>query len=125
MRLDEQGNLLLGTKARSIGERLAVNGIIRAKEIKVEATNWPDYVFQPEYKLRPIRDVDNYIKDNGHLPNVPKAAEVSAQGIALGEMNKILLEKIEELTLYIIQQDKRIEYLEQIVATNDIKKENR
>ncbi|MBL1411239.1 hypothetical protein [Sphingobacterium faecale] len=59
------------------------------------------------------------------LPNVPKAAEVSAQGIALGEMNKILLEKIEELTLYIIQQDKRIEYLEQIVTTNDIKKENR
>lgn len=79
-------------------------------------------MFQSEYQLKTLKQLDTYIKTNGHLPNVPKAAEVSEQGIALGEMNKILLEKIEELTLYIIQQDKRIEQLEQDSKVKDIKK---
>ena len=72
--------------------------------------------------MRQIDCVSYAILDNGHLRNVPKASEAAEQGIALGEMNKILLEKIEELTLYIIQQDKRIEQLEQRAEAKDLKK---
>ena len=93
-------------------EKLSVNGKIRAKEIKVEATGWPDYVFKPDYEKMSLQELDNYIKANGHLPEVPAAAEVEKEGVALGEMNKILLKKIEELTLYLIQQNKKIEVLE-------------
>ncbi|WP_202912429.1 hypothetical protein [Sphingobacterium olei] len=94
-------------------EKLSVNGNIRAKEIKVEAANWPDYVFTSDYELQSLKEVENYIKKYGHLPHVPKADEVDANGISLGEMNKILLQKIEELTLHLIEKDKRVTYLEE------------
>ncbi|RWU09972.1 hypothetical protein [Pedobacter chitinilyticus] len=85
------------------------NGKIRAKEIKVEATGWPDYVFKADYKLNTLPELEAYIKANGHLPGVPAATEVEKEGVALGEMNKILLKKIEELTLHLIEKDKKIE----------------
>lgn len=98
---------------------LAVNGKIRSHEIKVETTGWPDYVFGEAYKLPPLSDTEKFIKANGHLPDVPKASVAEAEGISLGEMNKILLKKIEELTLHLIEKDKimkkmaeRIERLE-------------
>ncbi|WP_207795854.1 hypothetical protein [Sphingobacterium haloxyli] len=105
-----QGNVGIGTDAP--GERLSVNGNIRAKEIKVEANNWPDYVFQENYHLRPLAEVKDYIKVNGHLPEIPSAKEVEEQGLSLGEMNKLLLKKVEELTLHIIQLEERVSEME-------------
>ncbi|SNR62861.1 hypothetical protein SAMN04488009_2832 [Maribacter sedimenticola] len=91
---------------------LAVNGEIRAKEIKVETANWPDYVFTKNYKLLSLEEVQKHIDKNGHLPNIPSATEIETNGVELGEMNRLLLEKIEELTLYIIRQEERIKILE-------------
>ena len=89
-------------------EKLSVNGKIRAKEIKVEATGWPDYVFKPDYEKMSLQELDIYIKANGHLPEVPSAAHAEKEGIALGEINKVLLKKIEELTLHLIEKDKQL-----------------
>lgn len=88
------------------------SGLVRAREIKIDALVWADYVFKPDYQLMPLSEVENYINQNGHLPNVPTEKEVLEEGINVGEMNKILLEKIEELTLHIIEQEKRIVELE-------------
>ncbi|UIR54605.1 hypothetical protein LZQ00_09995 [Sphingobacterium sp. SRCM116780] len=85
---------------------LAVNGKIRSQEIKVETANWPDYVFQKDYDLKKLDAVAAFIDQNGHLPGVPKAKEIESNGVELGEMNKILLKKIEELTLYLIEEKK-------------------
>mgnify|MGYP000037970901 FL=1 len=83
--------------------QLAVNGNIHAKEVKVDLTGWPDYVFQSEYTLPTLEEVEKHIAEKGHLINMPSAKEVEENGVALGEMNKLLLQKIEELTLYIIE----------------------
>ena len=107
------GNVGIGTTSPT--SKLAVNGDIRAKEIKVEATNWPDYVFEDGYVLRPLSEVDGFIKKNGHLPEIPKASEVETKGIALGEMNKLLLKKVEELTLYLIERDKELQRQRQVI----------
>ncbi|MDQ0638322.1 hypothetical protein QF042_001887 [Pedobacter sp. W3I1] len=101
------GKVGIGTEVFGT-ERLAVNGNIRAREIKVEATGWPDYVFQKDYKISSLADLDRYIKLNKHLPGIPDAQEVKENGIELGEMNKLLLQKIEELTLHLIEKDKTI-----------------
>lgn len=92
-------------------EQLTVNGTIRSKEVKVEASPWPDYVFDESYDLRSLAETEQYIKDNKHLPNIPSVAEVSENGIELGEMNAKLLEKIEELTLHQIKQQHMIDLL--------------
>lgn len=89
------------------------NGNIWAKEIKVALTNpWPDYVFNETYELPALNDVEDYINKYKHLQNVPTAEEIKRNGLELGEMVKIQQEKIEELTLYLIQQNKEIEKLE-------------
>lgn len=85
-----------------------VNGTVKAKEVNVTASIWPDYVFRPDYKLMPLEEVEAYILENGHLPNIPSEAEVTEKGIDLGEINAKLLEKVEELTLYIISQEQRL-----------------
>ncbi|MNK54980.1 hypothetical protein D3C87_739800 [compost metagenome] len=95
----------LSTKA------LAVKGNIRAKEIKVETSNWPDYVFKPKYKLLTLAETERFINENGHLPDVPKAEVVENEGYSLDEMDKILLKKIEELTLQLIEKDKMLQDL--------------
>ena len=108
-------NIGIGTSNFTDGAdtyRLSVKGKIRAEEIKVYNT-WADYVFSPAYELPTLKQVENYITQNGHLPNVPSAQEITEKGLPLGEMAKIQQEKIEELTLYIIAQNKRIEALEQ------------
>ncbi len=92
-------------------EKLSVNGKIRAHEIKVETSNWPDYVFKTDYKLPSLTETEQFIKKHGHLSEVPKASEVEADGVSLGEMNKILLKKIEELTLHVISLQKEVEGL--------------
>ncbi|WP_052496345.1 hypothetical protein [Pedobacter lusitanus] len=94
------GNVGIGTNNPT--EALSVNGNIRSKEIKVEAENWPDYVFKPDYQLPSLADVKTYIDKNQRLPDMPSEHEVAKQGVQLGEMNKLLVKKIEELTLYLI-----------------------
>jgi hypothetical protein len=84
---------------------LSVNGNVRADRVKVYTT-WADYVFEEDYKLPTLAEVEQHINEKGHLKDIPSAAEVEAKGIELGEMNKLLLQKIEELTLYMIEQNK-------------------
>ncbi len=103
------GNVGIGTK-NSGSWKLAVNGKIRAKEIKVE-TGWSDFVFYDDYKLPTLMEVENHIKENGHLKDIPSEKDVKENGIFLGEMDAKLLQKIEELTLYTIQQQKEIQEL--------------
>ncbi|PRD44535.1 hypothetical protein [Sphingobacterium haloxyli] len=89
-------------------DRLEVNGTIRAKEIKVETANWPDYVFAEDYELPSLDFIRAYIAEHGHLPEMPSAAEVGREGIALGEINALLLKKIEELTLLLMEKDDQL-----------------
>lgn len=93
---------------------LEVNGTIRAKEIKVE-TGWADFVFAPDYQLPTLGEVEAHIKEHKHLPGIPTEAEVKKDGANLGEMNVKLLQKVEELTLYMIQQNKEIDSLKKEV----------
>lgn len=97
--------------------KLSVNGIIISSEIVVLAdiSQYPDFVFSDDYKLRSLKEVEEYIENNSHLPDIPEADDVK-EGIALGEMNNKLLQKIEELTLYTIEQEKKIEKLEKLVG---------
>jgi hypothetical protein len=95
------------------GVQLAVGGRIIAKEVKVTVAGLGDYVFAPAYRLRPLSEVDAFIKQNGHLPEVPSAAEVAKEGMNVGEMENTLLKKVEELTLYLIGQNKKLEVLQQ------------
>lgn len=106
------GNVRIGTGTMNPTKALEVNGTIRSKEVIVEIVNWSDFVFDKDYNLMSLKDTESFIKQNGHLPNVPSAAEVEKEGIQLGEMNAILLQKIEELTLYVIELEKKIEKLE-------------
>ncbi|MEP2239135.1 MAG: hypothetical protein ABJI22_12295 [Maribacter sp.] len=94
------GNVGIGIDTPDV--KLTVNGNIRAKEVKVETANWPDYVFNDNYKLPSLKEVEFHIKNKGHLVNMPSAKRIEKEGLELGEMNRLLLEKIEELTLYII-----------------------
>lgn len=93
---------------QSIGGDLSVNGLLRCKEIKVEATGWADFVFSKEYNLPTLQNVEKYIMLNKTLPGIPSEKEVKENGVDLGEMQVKMLQKIEELTLYIIEQDKKI-----------------
>jgi len=102
------GNVAIGT-SNSQGYKLAVNGNVIATSMTVKAyANWPDYVFKPTYKLPTLTEVKTYIEQNHHLPDVPSAADVEKNGLNLGEMNKVLVEKVEELTLYLIEKDKQL-----------------
>jgi uncharacterized small protein (DUF1192 family) len=106
------GNVGIGTTTP--GEKLAVNGRILAKEIKVisgATTSWPDYVFKPTCKLTSLPELEQFIKTHQHLPEVPSAREVAANGIEVGANQALLLKKVEELTLYIIEQNKEIKRL--------------
>ncbi len=120
MRITEDGKVGIGTTSTG-SHKLAVEGTIGAREIKVETSGWSDFVFENDYELRTLEEVEEYINEHGHLPEIPSEAEVIENGINLGEMNAKLLQKIEELTLYLIQHDKqnkeqqeRIEKLEKM-----------
>ncbi len=107
------------------GYKLFVTGGILTDEVRVNASSggtWADYVFQKEYNLKSLAEVEQYITDNGHLPNVPSAKEVQENGIALGEMAKIQQEKIEELTLYIIELNKKLEQQGKMIQELQVKR---
>jgi hypothetical protein len=101
----DRGNVGIGTTNPT--QKLSVNGTIRAKEVIVD-TNWADYVFEPNYRLAPLNEVESAIKQDGHLPGVPSAREIAERGVSVGEMQAKLLEKMEEMTLHLISHEKEL-----------------
>lgn len=114
------GKVIIGqTSAQS---DLNVNGTIKTRKITVTQTNWPDYVFDSSYQLKPLRQVEQYIQQNKHLPDVPSAATVNKDGVDVGDNQALLLKKIEELTLYIIQQNKDMQEMKDRIKVLEAKK---
>jgi len=107
------GNVRFGyTGTNGAAYKLAVNGKILGEEVRIEdSSNWPDYVFADDYKLKTLEEVEAHINQYSHLPGIPSAAEVEADGILVGDMQKKMMEKIEELTLYLIEMKKENEHL--------------
>lgn len=108
-----QGNVGIGETNPQY--KLAVNGTIKAKEILVDIAGWSDFVFKKDYNLKPLKEVEKHIKDNGHLPEMPSEKEILKNGYNLGEMDAKLLQKIEELTLYMIEIKKENEELKKAI----------
>ena len=108
------GNIGIGTSNPSY--KLDVNGTIRANEVLVNTSSGADFVFDKEYNLRPLSEVHSYIQQNKHLPEIPSAKEMQENGVKMNELQIQLLQKVEELTLYIIQQELRIQELETQIA---------
>lgn len=109
LRLTVLGSGRVGIGTDSPQALLDVNGTIRSKEVKIEATGWPDFVFDKGYKLPSLKEVESHINEKGTLPNIPSEKDVKENGIDVGEMQAKLLQKIEELTLYVIDLKKENE----------------
>lgn len=118
--LSTNGNFGIGTTTPS--DKLSVNGNIRTKKLIVSQSNWPDYVFSENYKLMPLIDLEKYVKKYNHLPEIPSAKNVNEHGVDVGKSYSILLKKIEELTLYMISQEKKIN--KQNILINKLIKKN-
>jgi len=104
------------TIAPPAGVKLAVNGKVNCKEVEVTNTGWSDFVFNKDYKLRSLDEVSAFVSKNNHLPDVPSESEVLAKGTNLGQMDAILLQKIEELTLYMIDLKKQNDNLKDQIS---------
>ena len=112
--MDSNGRVGFGTQTQG-DFQVSIAGKLRAEELNI-ITGWADYVFHDDYKLMPIKELENYIENNARLPGMPSAEEVSQNGADIGATTTKLLEKIEELTLYIIEQNKESEALKKQVA---------
>ncbi|UCJ06246.1 hypothetical protein KTO58_21605 [Chitinophaga pendula] len=108
LRIKDNGQVAIGTDNPG-GYKLAVGGSIGAQRLRVTMTGWSDFVFHPSYSLISLQELQQFIRDNGHLPGIPTEREVLADGVDVGEMNKLLLQKIEELTLYLIEVNRKVE----------------
>jgi hypothetical protein len=108
------GAVGIGTEDVPTGFLFAVNGKAIAEELQIQLkASWPDFVFQSDYNLMPLNELESFVTTNKHLPGIPSEADINAQGgVNVGETSALLLQKIEELTLYIIELNKRIEELE-------------
>jgi hypothetical protein len=113
MFINSSGNVGIGTTNPQY--KLSVNGTIQAKEVIVN-TGWADYVFQADYRVRPLTELAAFIKANHHLPDIPSETEIKDKGVSLGDMQTKLLAKIEELTLQMIQLDEKNRTLKKRVA---------
>jgi hypothetical protein len=103
------GQVGINTTNLAAGYELSVNGQIICEELVVQnSAQWPDYVFADDYQLMSLEELESSIKQNRHLPGVPKAQSVESRGISIGEMQRNMMEKIEELTLYVLQQNKQL-----------------
>ncbi|MES2797335.1 MAG: hypothetical protein V4683_15285 [Bacteroidota bacterium] len=110
--VNPSGSVSIGTSTPATGYMLSVNGKAMVEELKVQLSqNWPDYVFSNKYKLKTFDELREYIAENNHLPNIPSAKEVETSGLEVGEMQRKMMEKIEELTLYVLQLENRIKEL--------------
>lgn len=108
------GQVTVGTYTPAAGYKLSIKGKVICEEARVQLSgSWPDYVFHENYKLRPLEELEKIINTQKHLPNIPSASEVEKEGFDLGGMNKKLLEKVEELTLYVIDLNKKYKELEE------------
>ena len=109
--VDHQGNVRIGNSIAD-GYRLSVAGKVICTELRVALTgNWPDYVFHNDYRLTDLEDVEKHIRQHSHLPNVPSATQIEEEGLHLGEMQRLQMEKIEELFLHVISLKKELETL--------------
>ncbi|TCI91492.1 hypothetical protein [Tenacibaculum sp. M341] len=130
MMLGENGNVGIGVKSNN-NYKLAIAGKMISEEVTVKLrSSWPDYVFTNDHKLPTLQEVEQHIKEKGHLANIPSAKEVEENGVKIGEMNKKLLEKVEELTLYTIQQEKDLKNQEERLKKQEseikaLKKQNK
>jgi hypothetical protein len=108
----------VGINTNNPTKELSVNGTIVAKEVIVSTQSqyWPDYVFEEGYSLMSLDEVEKYIKENKHLPNIPSQYDIEEQGLSLGEMQILHMEKIEELTLHLIEKDNQIDSLEERIS---------
>ncbi len=113
MYVRQSGIVSIGTTYSNSAYKLAVGGKIIAEEVlvKLQSDIWPDYVFKKEYKMKTLNDLEKYVNTNNHLPGIPSANEVKKEGISIGEMQTKQMEKIEELTLYMLQMNKEIQNL--------------
>ncbi|RPD43233.1 hypothetical protein EG028_02750 [Chitinophaga barathri] len=112
--IDANANMGIGGNAQS-AYKLSVHGVMSARKIKVTQETWADHVFQKDYQLPTLAELDAYIKTHHHLPAIPSAEEVKSAGLDVGDMQAKLLQKVEELTLYLIEERKRNEALEERV----------
>ena len=115
------GNILMLKNSTGLKVlQLDGSGLLRTREIKVDEASWPDFVFEKTYSIMPLAEVENYINSNKHLPNIPSAIEIKSNGLSLGKMQNLHMQKIEELTIYTIEQDKQITELENTVGKLEI-----
>ena len=113
-KLAVNGAMTISTSVPATGYALSVGGKIIAEEVRIQLqVDWPDYVFDDNFTLPRLKEVAHYISENDHLPGIPSATEIRTDGLLLGDMQARMMQKIEELTLYLIQQQEHIEQLEQ------------
>ncbi len=109
-RFFEDGRVAFGhTNSNHSDAKLSVDGKIVAQEVVVTTSGFPDYVFEEDYRLPSLEEIDGYIAANKHLPYLPSATHVHAKGADLGEINKALLRTVEELTLHMIEQSRELQ----------------
>jgi len=119
MFVHNDGSVSIGTAVNAY--KLNVCGTVRATEVRV-STGWCDYVFADDYNLRPLSEVESFIKENKHLPDVTKGSIIESEGLEVGKTSAEMIRKIEELTLYIIQQQKRMDAMQTQIENLEAKK---